>query len=162
LILAGVAIRRHFFKLADIEAAIEPIYNNRMFYISRNIETEIFFTHHDMDKAGSDAEVLRRLRDKVEGYCDQEYGCLIQVIVSSETKLLIDRIDIRKEGLYAKVKFTCISFRRTPPSLSQQERDIPDDRVGGIGGLHHGTSWPCPRHDPNHEAGPDLHSLPQA
>jgi DNA-directed RNA polymerase subunit E'/Rpb7 len=50
-----------------------------MFYVSKNIETEVFFTHHDMHKTCSDPEVLRRLRQKVEGYCDNEYGYIIQV-----------------------------------------------------------------------------------
>lgn len=42
-----------------------------MFYISRNIETEVFFPHNDMDLTGDDLEILKRLRDKVEGFCDQ-------------------------------------------------------------------------------------------
>ncbi len=36
-----------------------------MFYVSKNIETEVFFTHHDMDKTAIESEVLRRLRQKV-------------------------------------------------------------------------------------------------
>lgn len=63
--------------------AIGRGYNQNMFYISRNIETEVFFTHHEMDKAGTESEVLRRLRQKVEGYCDQEYGYIIQVLPAS-------------------------------------------------------------------------------
>lgn len=50
-----------------------------MFYVSKNMETEVFFTHHDMYKTCSEQEVLRRLRQKVEGYCDNEYGYIIQV-----------------------------------------------------------------------------------
>lgn len=85
-----------------------------MFYISRNIETEVFFTHHDMDKVASDEEILRRLRDKVEGYCHAEYGYVIQVIASSsDAKFFIDRVDIRKNGLFVRLKFSCIVFRRT-------------------------------------------------
>lgn len=86
-----------------------------MFYISRNIETEVFFPHNDMDLTGDDVEILKRLREKVEGFCDQEYGFLIQVIAnpsSSEMGMVIDRVDIRKDGLYIKTKFTCITFRR--------------------------------------------------
>lgn len=68
-----------------------------------------------MDLTGDDLEILKRLRDKVEGFCDQEYGFLIQVIAnqtSSELGMVIDRVDIRKDGLYIKTKFTCITFRR--------------------------------------------------
>jgi DNA-directed RNA polymerase subunit E'/Rpb7 len=53
-----------------------------MFYIDRNIETEVFFSHHDMDRASDNKEILKRLKEKVEGYCDQEYGYLIQVIAN--------------------------------------------------------------------------------
>jgi DNA-directed RNA polymerase subunit E'/Rpb7 len=89
-----------------------------MFYISCNIETEVFFTHHDTDKAGSDAEVLKRLRQKVEGYCDQEYGFIIQV-VGGEAGVSIEKVEVRKEGLFARVKFKCITFRRICKFMQQ-------------------------------------------
>lgn len=60
-----------------------------MFYVSRNLETEIYFTHNEMADAGSDSEVLRRLRAKVEGVCNRDYGYLLQVISSAETKFVV-------------------------------------------------------------------------
>lgn len=50
-----------------------------MFYINKNLKTELAFSHYDMDKLSSDEEILKKLREKIEGRCHPEYGYLIQV-----------------------------------------------------------------------------------
>lgn len=54
-----------------------------MFYIVRNLQTEVPFAHSEMHRVAEEEEVLKRLRAKVEGICDQEHGYLIQVILNT-------------------------------------------------------------------------------
>jgi hypothetical protein len=54
----------------------------------------------------------------VEGYCDQEYGFIIQV-VGGEAGFSIEKIEVKKEGLFAKLKFNCITFRRNFGCIQQ-------------------------------------------
>ena len=50
-----------------------------MFFINRNLRTELTFSHYNMDRLRDDEEVLKKLKDKVEGRCLQEYGYILQV-----------------------------------------------------------------------------------
>jgi DNA-directed RNA polymerase subunit E'/Rpb7 len=50
-----------------------------MFYINRYLKAELTFSHYDMDKLNSDEEILRKLKERVEGRCHPEYGYLIQI-----------------------------------------------------------------------------------
>ena len=50
-----------------------------MFYINRNLKTELSFSHYNMDRLHNDDDIMRKLREKVEGRCLPEYGYILQV-----------------------------------------------------------------------------------
>lgn len=43
------------------------------------------FSPYDMDKLNSDEEILKRLRERVEGRCHAEYGYIIQLLNSGSS-----------------------------------------------------------------------------
>jgi len=40
-----------------------------MFYVNRNLKSELLFSHYDMDRLQNDEEILKKLKEKVEGRC---------------------------------------------------------------------------------------------
>jgi len=70
-----------------------------------------------MDKLHSDEEILKKLREKVEGKCHQEYGYIIQITKfgGSGTSSGIDISVPRVEGNNCVVvaTFSAITFKRT-------------------------------------------------
>jgi DNA-directed RNA polymerase subunit E'/Rpb7 len=88
-----------------------------MFYVNRNLKTELTFSHYDMDRLHNDEEILKKLKEKVEGRCLNEYGYLIQVTKKPGTKsscgIEIGVPRITFEGCVLLVTFFAISFKRT-------------------------------------------------
>lgn len=97
-----------------------------MFYINRNLRAELFFEHYDMDKLHSDEEVLRKLKEKVEGRCHPEYGYIIQIIknTGSESPCGIDISvpAVENNSCRVVVIFTAITFKRTPRPTQPRRR----------------------------------------
>lgn len=89
-----------------------------MFYINRNLRTELSFTHYDMDKLSSDEEILKKLREKVEGRCHPEYGYLIQISKPQNINISVPRVETN--NCVVIVTFSAITFKRT--SLTTQPR----------------------------------------
>ncbi len=50
-----------------------------MFFLVRNLKTNLGFTPHDMDKLHSESAIVQMLRDKVEGLCFNEYGFVVKI-----------------------------------------------------------------------------------
>lgn len=57
-----------------------------MFYINRNLKTELLFSHYNMDRLENDEDILKRLKEKVEGRCLPEYGYILQVTKNPQAK----------------------------------------------------------------------------
>lgn len=49
-----------------------------MFYLVKNLKTSLLFPPHEMHKLGNETHIIKRLKDKVEGRCNSEYGYIIQ------------------------------------------------------------------------------------
>ena len=98
-----------------------------MFYMNRNLKTELTFSHYDMDRLHNDEEILKKLKEKVEGRCLYEYGYLIQVSNKPGTKskcgIDIGVPKVTTEGCTLTVTFSVISFKRTA-LLTQLKRTI--------------------------------------
>jgi DNA-directed RNA polymerase subunit E'/Rpb7 len=90
-----------------------------MFYINRNLKTELFFSHYNMDRLQNDEEILKKLKDKVEGRCMQEYGYILQVTKNPNAKsnagidIGVPKVEVN--GCTVLITFSAISFKRTPP-----------------------------------------------
>lgn len=86
-----------------------------MFYINRNLKTELSFSHYDMDKLASDEEILKKLREKIEGRCHPEYGYLIQISKNQNIDISVPRVETN--NCVVVVTFSAITFKRTPPLI---------------------------------------------
>jgi DNA-directed RNA polymerase subunit E'/Rpb7 len=84
-----------------------------MFYINRNLKTELTFSHYDMDKLASDEEILKKLREKVEGRCHPEYGYLIQISKTQNIDISVPHVETN--GCVVIVTFSAITFKRKKP-----------------------------------------------
>ena len=87
-----------------------------MFFINRNLKTELSFSHYDMDRLQNDEEILKKLKDKVEGRCLQEYGYILQVTKNPNAKSTVG-IDIAMPKVEVNactvlITFSAISFKR--------------------------------------------------
>ena len=54
-----------------------------MFSLVRCLKTAIVFPPHDMNKLSDENEIIKRVKDKIEGRCLTEYGYIIQFVQSS-------------------------------------------------------------------------------
>jgi DNA-directed RNA polymerase subunit E'/Rpb7 len=88
-----------------------------MFFMNRNLRTELLFSHYNMDLLQKDEEVLRKLKEKVEGRCLPEYGYILQVTrnpnASSKEGIEIGVPALSINGCLVTVTFSAISFKRT-------------------------------------------------
>lgn len=86
-----------------------------MFYLSRHLKTELLFAPYDMDKLHSDEEILKKLKEKIEGRCHPEYGYIIQFTrtPNSTSKLGFDISvpRIEENGAVVVVTFSAITFK---------------------------------------------------
>ena len=59
-----------------------------MFVLLRDLKTTINVSPYDMDKLGMEEEIVKRVKDKIEGRCLPEYGYIIQFVkkVGAEEK----------------------------------------------------------------------------
>jgi DNA-directed RNA polymerase subunit E'/Rpb7 len=81
-----------------------------MFYNYGNLKTELTFSHYDMDKLHSDDEIIKKLKDKVEGRCLPDYGYLIQVTNPDKFKISVPHV--QTHGCVVVVTFSAITFKR--------------------------------------------------
>lgn len=100
-----------------------------MFYLVKNLKTEVVFSPYDMDKLSRSTEVISRVRDKIEGRCHSEYGYIIQIAnVANYGKdgsqhYLISTPEVREEGCVLYVTFSAICFKGSQ-CLTQPKRKI--------------------------------------
>lgn len=89
-----------------------------MFFINRNLKTELSFSHYNMDRLHDDDEVLKKLKEKVEGRCLQDYGYILQVTKNPNAKsnagIFIDVPKVTNNACTVLITFSAISFKRTP------------------------------------------------
>lgn len=97
------------------------VYNNlrigvSMFYINRNLRTELLFSHYNMDRLQNDEDVMKKLKEKVEGRCLPEYGYILQVTKNPSAKsscgIDIGVPHIDDKGCVVTVIFSAIAFKR--------------------------------------------------
>jgi DNA-directed RNA polymerase subunit E'/Rpb7 len=69
-----------------------------------------------MDKLNSDEEILRKLKERVEGRCHPDYGYLIQITkmpgTHSEQGIEISVPRVELNGCVVTVTFSAIAFKR--------------------------------------------------
>ena len=87
-----------------------------MFYIDRNLKTELSFSHYNMDRLHNDEDIMKKLKEKVEGRCLPEYGYILQVTKNPHARsncgieIGVPKID--HEGCVVTVIFSAIAFKR--------------------------------------------------
>jgi len=70
-----------------------------------------------MDRLQNDEEILKKLKEKVEGRCMQEYGYILQVSKNPNAKsnagidIGVPKVDV--DGCTVLITFSAISFKRT-------------------------------------------------
>ena len=98
-----------------------------MFYINRNLKTELTFSHYDMDKLHSDEEILNKLKEKVEGRCLHEYGYIIQVVKidnsggKDSAGIHISVPKVETAGCVTVVTFSAVTFKRTDQLIQHRK-----------------------------------------
>lgn len=86
-----------------------------MFYNYRNLKTELTFSHYDMDKLHSNDELIKKLKEKVEGRCLPDYGYLIQVTNRDLIRFSVPHV--QNHGCIVTVTFCAITFKRKPEGI---------------------------------------------
>jgi len=82
-----------------------------MFFIDRKIRVRFLFEANEIDLLSddSDAEIIKRVKERVEGRCHEKYGFIIQV---TNYAIEVSPPKILSNGCEFVVTFSAIIFKR--------------------------------------------------
>ena len=80
-----------------------------MFYEIKNLLTSIVVAPFEMQILAKDAELIKRLKQKMEGRCLMEYGYIIKILTDNYR---INEPVVEEEGCRCEIRFSAITFKR--------------------------------------------------
>jgi DNA-directed RNA polymerase subunit E'/Rpb7 len=81
-----------------------------MFYEVKNLLTSIVVAAYEMQILAKDAEIIKRLKQKMEGRCMMEYGYIIKILTDNYR---ISEPVVEEDGCRVEIRFSAITFKRT-------------------------------------------------
>lgn len=100
-----------------------------MFYEVKNLLTSIVVAAFEMQILAKDAELIKRLKQKMEGRCLIEYGYIIKILTDSYR---ISEPVVEEDGCRVEIRFSAITFKRTTLCHSAEKDDIIDFLVTDV------------------------------